>query len=279
MADNFNMKQFLAENKLGAYSKLKEVEEAKTSVSKEDKIEVIKEWIWFTCDYGDAKDDINKYNKMVDMYFADKDDVTKEDFKKIWAKVIEKYGAGDVGADWEAFPETWKDVQNGTLVNEGEAAYEYEKGKAAGEKEEKEKLAKEDYAGAEEEKMMDFLAEYEVIYVVQNGKCYRKDDEGNMDQVDMSKCRMYAETKKEKEEGYMGTQYDSSEDMAVDMVKKGITEKLSPEAYERMAGLSSLKAQQAMIKAAEIMMNELTEEGFEVLEVREFFTQLIANDI
>jgi hypothetical protein len=34
-----------------------------------------------------------------------------------------------------------------------------------------------------------------------------------------------------------------------------------------------------MIKAAEIMMNELTEEGFEVEEIREFFTQLITNDI
>ena len=142
------------------------------------------------------------------------------------------------------------------LKTEGEAAYEYEKGKAAGEKEEKEKLAKEDYAGAEEEKMMDFLAEYEVIYVVQNGKCYRKDDEGNMDQVDMSKCRMYAENKKEE-----------------------VKENISPEAYERMASLTNLKAQQAMIKAAEIMMNELTEEGFEVEEIREFFTQLITNDI
>ena len=49
------------------------------------------------------------------------------------------------------------------LKTEGEAAYEYEKGKAAGEKEEKEKLAKEDYAKAEEEKMMDFLAEEEPL--------------------------------------------------------------------------------------------------------------------
>jgi hypothetical protein len=31
--------------------------------------------------------------------------------------------------------------------------------------------------------------------------------------------------KKAKKEGYVGTQYASSEDMAVDMVKKGITEK------------------------------------------------------
>jgi len=49
------------------------------------------------------------------------------------------------------------------MKNEGEAAYEYEKGKAAGEKIEKKKLAKEDMGhdieDAEAEKMMDFLAE------------------------------------------------------------------------------------------------------------------------
>ena len=162
MTDNFDMKKFLVENKLGAYSKLKEVEEAK-NVSKEQKIQVVKEWIWYTCDEGQAKDDINKYNKMVDMYFADKEDVAKEDFKKIYAKVSEKYGVGDIGADFESFESDWKDVQRGKLINpekqyEGEAAYEYEKGKAAGEK-----LAKEDIGGdigdAEAEKMMDFLAE------------------------------------------------------------------------------------------------------------------------
>lgn len=59
----------------------------------------------------------------------------------------------------------------------------------------------------------------------------------------------------------------------------GINEMLSPQAYERMANLSNLNAQRAMIKAAEIMMNDLTAEGFEVEEIREFFTQLIANDI
>ena len=147
MADNFDMKKFLVENKLGSYARARvnEVDEAKSSVTKEQKIQVIKEWIWYTCDEGQVKDDINKYNKMVDMYFANKEDVTKEDFKKIWNKVTEKWGVGDVGADSEAFPETWRDVQTGNLVNpdqvyEGEAAYEYEKGKAAGEKIEKEKL-------------------------------------------------------------------------------------------------------------------------------------------
>jgi hypothetical protein len=37
------------------------------------------------------------------------------------------------------------------------------------------------------------LKEYEVIYVVQNGKCYRITDEGYKDEVSMDKCRMYAE--------------------------------------------------------------------------------------
>jgi hypothetical protein len=59
----------------------------------------------------------------------------------------------------------------------------------------------------------------------------------------------------------------------------GINEMLEPHVYERMYNLSNIKAQQAMIRAAEILMNDLTAEGFEVPEIREFFTQLIANDI
>jgi len=61
--------------------------------------------------------------------------------------------------------------------------------------------------------------------------------------------------------------------------EESLNEVLEPHVYERMYNLSNIKAQQAMIKAAEIMMNELTNEGFEVEEIREFFTQLIANDI
>ena len=61
--------------------------------------------------------------------------------------------------------------------------------------------------------------------------------------------------------------------------KEEIKEVLTPEAFERMDALTSTRAQLAMIKAAEIMMNELTKEGFEVLDIREYFTQLIANDI
>ena len=113
------MKQQINEVKrmqqLAGLIKESQLDEAKP-VSKEDKIAVIKEWIWYTCDEGQAKKDINKYNKMIDAYFADKNDVTEQDFEKIWAKVAEKRGVGDIGADWEAFSETWADVQTGTLI-------------------------------------------------------------------------------------------------------------------------------------------------------------------
>ena len=73
---------------------------------------------------------------------------------------------------------------------------------------------------------------------------------------------------KEKEEGFGGINENALRNSF-----------LSPEAYDRMSGLSNTRAQQAMIKAAEIMMNDLTAEGFEVEEIKEFFHILIANDI
>jgi len=88
---------------------------ADPTLNMKKKIDVIKEWVWYTCDEGQATQDINEYNRMIDRYFADKDDVTKEDFAKIWSKVVGKYGI-DLGADLEFFEETWEDVQNGTLV-------------------------------------------------------------------------------------------------------------------------------------------------------------------
>lgn len=51
------------------------------------------------------------------------------------------------------------------------------------------KEAKEEVEEAKEEDVKKNLKEYEVIYIVRDGKCYRKDDEGNMDEVDMRKCR------------------------------------------------------------------------------------------
>lgn len=132
MADNFDMKQFLVENKLGAYSKLRENPEQQYYVHDEEGLE----------------EPIGPFS-----------------LEQAKAEVI-KQGEGWKLIDAETAKEIW------SHLGEGEAAYEYEKGKAAGEKEEKEKLAKEDLGqdrtDAEAEKMMDFLAEKNVEEVSQN---------------------------------------------------------------------------------------------------------------
>ena len=218
------------------------------------------------------------------------------------------------------------------LKTEGEAAYEYEKGKEAGEK-----LAKEDYAKAEEEKMMDFLAEEEPlkedasafaeilgtlagvagigltalqIFKAQNAleksnpelhkqlqnisstisaadpsKNLEENEDAGGIETDIEMDLMYADDpilylksiidfcNKKIEE------IEQDGDGIEEAKKEELKEALTPEMFERMDAVTSSRAQIAMIKAAEIMMNELTEEGFEVLDIREYFTQLIANDI
>lgn len=245
MADNFNIKQFLVENQTGPYVKAK-VEEVKRYQIGDmwspnfDYKGMLKAGAALSPDadakvmqaVSDSFEDVNYHRENSHLQDAIKAkeagdmDAVKSHlamFRQELAKTISQ------------IKET--QIFEREKVEEGEAAYEYEKGKEAGEKEE------------------ESLNEYEVIYVVKDGICYRKDDENNLDRVDMSYCRRYSENKEE------------------------IKEALSSDAFERMSGLSNLKAQQAMIKAAEVMMNELTEEGFEVPEIREFFTQLIANDI
>jgi len=113
MADNFNMKQFLAENKLGAYSKLKEEKFYAPS--------------YVAQKYGSKAKEIE-----------DNIEDEKDNNPNIW----------DLYTSLETEKETDEFVKG--FMNEGEAAYEYEKGKAAGEKEEKAKLTKE---GGDEDKL------------------------------------------------------------------------------------------------------------------------------
>ena len=68
------------------------------------------------------------------------------------------------------------------------------KDSSSGDKPKKTAAPKKANAPVEEEKekmeeAKEELKEYEVIYVIENGRCYRKDDEGNWDEVSMSKCR------------------------------------------------------------------------------------------
>ena len=228
--------------------------EAKSSVSKEDKIQVIKEWIWFTCDEGQAKDDINKYNKMIDMYFASKDDVTKEDFKNLWNKVVEKWGVGDVGADSEGFPETWRDVQRGKLVNpsmkyEGKVKEEEAFG---GINENSYLMAKNPDVKAKVDKIIELLIDIDV--------------DGETMEYILGAVGM---------DDQMANQYHNK----AEYQSSQMNEALKPHVYDRMYNLSSIEEKFAMVKSAEILMNDLTAEGFEVPEIREFLAQLINEEI
>ena len=82
-----------------------------------------------------------------------------------------------------------KDDHKKMGLDELKALAEMLKGQIAEmEKQEEEKAPVEE----EKEKMEETkeeLKEYEVIYVIQDGTCYRKDDEGNMDPVSMRYCR------------------------------------------------------------------------------------------
>lgn len=80
--------------------------------------------------------------------------------------------------------------------------------------------------------------------------------------------------------------YDSASKEVKDYISKVISvkesqmnEALKPHVYDHMYNLSSITGKMEMIRAAEEIMNDLTEEGFEVPEIREFFTQLINEEI
>jgi hypothetical protein len=216
MADNFNMKQFLMENKLGAYSKLKENEEQLNEYE-------------VTYEYGSdgscyRVDDEGNYDEVDDSY-------------------CRRYAGQGVRED------------GGKDIEDAEAAKQMDFLAEKGKDEVEENLDDDDAGGIENDIEMDLAyAENPIVYL---------------------KSIIDFCTKKIKE-----IEQSGSEDSEMQEAKKEeIKEALSPEAFERMDAIASNTAQIAMIKAAEIMMNQLTEEGFEVLDIREYFTQLIANDI
>jgi len=216
MADNFDMKKFLAENKLGAYSRLKENEEQLNEYE-------------ITYEYGSdgscyRVDDEGNYDEVDDSY-------------------CRRYAGQGVRED------------GGKDIEDAEAAKQMDFLAEKGKDEVEESLDDEDAGGIETDIEMDLAyAENPIVYL---------------------KSIIDFCTKKIKE-----IEQNGSEDSEMQEAKKEeIKEALSPEAFERMDAIASNTAQIAMIKAAEIMMNQLTEEGFEVLDIREYFTQLIANDI
>jgi hypothetical protein len=271
MADNFDMKKFLVENKLGAYSRLKEA----TNFSEPWKYEFVKDG-----------DDCIKINPETGTRSKVHHTYCKRTQNEMETKVEENqlneyeitYEYGSDGSCYRVDDEGNYDEVDDSYCR---------RYAGQGVREEKEKT-KEDIGGdigdAEAEKMMDFLAEKEKDEVKES----LDDEDAGGIETDIEMDLAYAEnpivylksiidfcTKKIKE-----IEQNGSEDSEMQETKKEeIKEALSPEAFERMDAIASNTAQIAMIKAAEIMMNQLTEEGFEVLDIREYFTQLIANDI
>ena len=63
--------------------------------------------------------------------------------------------------------------------------------------------------------------------------------------------------------------------MAVDMVKKGITEKISPEAIERMEGLAGTQDLAVLKAKLMILASDWNQEGFEKEDVLEYLEHLL----
>ena len=172
------------------------------------------------------------------------------------------------------------------LKNEGEAAYEYEKGKAAGEKEEKEKLTKEDLGqdrtDAEAEKMMDFLYEKEKTEETSDV------NEGEDVFADIDDDIAYGTDSKEDAIEYLEDIIDYCQKKIVDLENEigfdeedkeeqsgGINEALSPEAAQRMDGLVSQTALKALVNGTQTIIRDLKQDGFESDEIFEYIVSII----
>lgn len=243
MADNFDMKQFLVENKLGAYSRLKEA----TNFSEPWKYEFVKDG-----------DDCIKIDPETGARSKVHHTYCKRTQNEMETKVEENqlneyevtYEYGSDGSCYRV-----DDEGNYDEVDDSYCRRYAGQGVREDKKEVEESLDDEDAGGIETDIEMDLAyAENPIVYL---------------------KSIIDFCTKKIKE-----IEQNGNEDSEMQEAKKEeIKEALTPEAFERMDAIASNTAQIAMIKAAEIMMNQLTEEGFEVLDIREYFTQLIANDI
>jgi hypothetical protein len=243
MADNFDMKKFLVENKLGAYSKLKNEGEAAYEYEKGKAAgeKLAKE---------DLGKDLEDTEAAKQMDFLAEEDPLNEDASQT---VIELLGmlAGLAGMGLSGVQILkWQDK----LEKENPELHR-QLGKVSGAigaaDPSKNLEENEDAGGIENDIEQDLMYTEDPILYLKSiiDFCNKKIEE-------------------------IGQDTDGIEE-----AKKKIKEALTPEMFERMDAVTSTRAQLAMIKAAEIMMNELTEEGFEVLDIREYFTQLIANDI
>ena len=276
MTDNFDMKKFLVENKLGAYSRLKEA----TNFSEPWKYEFVKDGddcIKIDPETGARSKVHHSYCKRT----QNETETKVEENQLNEYEVTYEYGSdgGCYRVDDDGNYDEVDDIMCKKYAGQG---------------------VREDIGGdigdAQAEKMMDFLAEKDKVKeeVQLKQKQYYQIYDAGMDEWHddyqyMGKVgggssagevgeHMFAAFEAPGSFTFVSISNDDLDAM-VKPTKNGLNEALSPEMFERMDNFASNSAQIAMIRAAEIMMNDLTEEGFEVEDIREYFTQLIANDI
>jgi hypothetical protein len=324
MADNFNMKKFLAENKLGPYAKAKTNEEIGGDIGDAEAEKMMD----FLAEDGDETwfSDMNYFKKEHEGYkLKPTDMVSIGDIPAMtYAQALKKFikKEGYMGTQYDSSEDMAADMIKKGITREGRQLKEYNKNSGP-QMEELLKILKDLQEKNKEIKAVGTKTLEKMIYDLETEIRRLPNMDGNVSQYNtnegiedaineavdnrtlmkveklqdiLSNLKSNTSTNsniptRDKQGLLAAFSYieEILEDVGADIEMEmddtyvpnsgGLNEALEPHVYERMYNLSNIKAQQAMIRAAEIMMRELTEEGFEVEEVREFFTQLIVNDI
>ena len=301
MADNFDMKQFLFENKLGSYARNTVVENQEEGYmgtqygSSEDMaVDMVKKGITERYQPGDmwspnfdykgmlkaaANLSVSSPEELMQNISDSFEDVNYHRENSHLQDAIEAKKENDNDAIKfhlalfkDELKKTIKNLKETQIferekIEEGEAAYEYEKGKAAGEKEEKAKLTKEDLGkdieDAEAEKMMDFL--------------YEKDKVKEGLPVEDPRVEQIIQTLKDLDvDGetmeYIIKSVGMDDQMANQLVhnKAELDEVLSSDAYARMDGLADPLALADFKDNAYYVIASLREDGFDDEDILEF---------
>jgi len=304
MADNFDMKQFLFENKLGSYARNTVVENQEEGYmgtqygSSEDMaIDMVKKGITERYQPGDmwspnfdykgmlkaaANLSVSSPEELMQNISDSFEDVNYHRENSHLQDAIEAKKENDNDAIKfhlvlfkDELKKTIKNLKETQIferekIEEGEAAYEYEKGKAAGEKEEKAKLTKEDLGkdieDAEAEKMMDFL--------------YEKDKVKEGLPVEDPRVEQIIQTLKDLDvDGetmeYIIKSVGMDDQMANQLVynKAELDEVLSGEALNRMDGVVDQLALADFRDNAYYVISSLREDGFDDEDILEFLQQ------
>jgi hypothetical protein len=264
MADNFNMKKFLAENKLGPY--------AKARLNEESNKQKLIDAGYSESDAEDFADEFEQGGSKVPQKVKDILTNKKE-------KSNEDIGGniGDAEAEKEMDFLAEKETEEGYMgtqydSSEDMAADMIKKGIT---REEKEDRMDEDINEAVDNRTLMKVEQLQDMLSNLKSNTATNSNIPTRDKQLLLKSFLHLEELLED----VGADIEMEMDDTYIPNSGELNERLSLQAFGRMSQLSNFKAQQAMIRAAEIMMNDLTAEGFEVEEIREFFTQLIANDI